>query len=242
MSGGEKIKEIFKEMFAKLDEMIKSHYTNFEELRDIYFEFLEYIKKEKAGTSGGFTGLSEYLILKAILLHLEQKLSVEFEKSLQKIKDAHFFVSKDKEILVTHGININEDMESIVKEKFGYGIIWSKDKNTKRLRPDIVIFKLTNNYYKPEAIIQIKVYAVSPNAIINETNKVRKMASGSGKPLCAIIFFCEVGKHREKLEGFGYVVTPKNPVEFEKMLQEIERRLLPTSFISDTNDKSHNFF
>jgi hypothetical protein len=238
----EKITKIFEEMFTKLDELIKSHYTNFEELSNIYIEFLEYIKKEKAGTSGGFTGLSEYLILKTILLHLEQKLNVEFEKPL-KIKGAYFFVSKDKEILVTHAININKDMESVVKEKFGYGTIWSKDKTIKRLRPDIVIFKLTNNYYKPEAIIQIKVYAVSPNAISNETNKIEKMASGNGKPLCAIIFFCEVGKHREKLkEGFNYVVTPENPVEFEKMLQEIEKRLLPTSFTSNTNDKPHNFF
>ena len=218
---GEKIK-VFKETFTKLDDLIKSHYTNFEELRNIYFEFLEYLKEEKVGTSGGFTGLSEYLILKAIQIHLEQKHG-KFEWK-KKTKDAYFSISKDNKILITHAMSIDDDMKRAI-EKWRCSIAWSENKA--KLRPDIVIFKLTNNHYKLVAIIQIKVYAVNPKAVKDEVEKIRKMTSdGYEGPLRAIIFFFKIGKHKEELKkGFNYIITPENHQEFEKMLQKIDKKL-----------------
>jgi len=225
---GEKIMhEVFKEMFAKLDELIHDNYTNFEELRNIYHEFLEYLK-EKVGTSGGFTGLSEYIILKAIQIRLEQKHG-KFEWK-KKTNDAYFSISKNNKILLTHAISIDDNMKRAV-EKWGYSIEWSEDKA--KLRPDIVIFKLTNSHYKPEVIIQIKIYHISPKAVDDEVEKIKRMAGGGDKiPLCVIILFHQVGEHKQKLkEGFDLVITPEDPAEFKDMLQKIEERLLITSFI-----------
>jgi hypothetical protein len=218
-------------MFAKLDELISNHYTNFEELTNIYFNFLNYLK-EAAGTAGGFTGLSEYLILKAILKNLEEKLKCKFNPE-QKTDDTYFLISEEsKRILLTHAISIDNNMKRAV-EKWGYSIDWSEDKA--KLRPDIVIFKLTNSHYKPEAIIQIKVYHISPKAVEDEVEKIKKMAGdGDKKPLCVIILFHKVGEHKQKLkEGFDLVITPENPAEFKDMLQKIEERLLTTSFTSN---------
>jgi hypothetical protein len=214
--------EVFKEMFAKLDELIHDNYTNFEELRNIYREFLEYLK-EKVGTSGGFTGLSEYIILKAIQIRLEQKHG-EFEWN-KKTNDAYFSISTDNKILLTHAISIDDNMKRAV-EKWGYSIEWSEDKA--KLRPDIVIFKLTNSHYKPEVIIQIKIYHISPKAVDDEVEKIKRMAGGGDKiPLCVIILFHQVGEHKQKLkEGFDLVITPEDPAEFKDMLQKIEERLL----------------
>jgi len=216
------MRAIFEEVFTKLDDLIKSHYTNFEELRNIYFEFLEYLKKVKAGTSGGFTGLSEYLILKAIQMRLEQKHG-KFEWK-KKTKDAYFSISKNNKILLTHAMCIDDNMRHAV-EKWGCSIAWSEDKA--KLRPDIVIFKLTNSIYKPYAIIQIKVYSVNPKAVKDEVEKIKKMAGdGDERSLRAIIFFFEIGKHKKELkEGFNYIITPKNHQEFDRMLQEIDKKL-----------------
>ena len=119
---------------------------------------------------------------------------------------------------------IDDNMRHAV-EKWGCSIAWSEDKA--KLRPDIVIFKLTNNHYKPEAIIQIKVCSVNPKALKDEIEKIKRMAGdGDGGPLRAIIFFFEIGKHKKELkEGFNYIITPENHQEFEKMLQEIDKKL-----------------
>jgi len=142
----------------------------------------------------------------------------------KKTKDAYFSISKDNEILLTHAMSIDDDVKRAV-EKWGYSIAWSEDKA--KLRPDIVIFKLTNSIYKPEAIIQIKVYSVNPKAVTDEVEKIKKMAGdGDERSLRAIIFFFEIGKHKEELkEGFDYIITPKNHQEFDRMLQEIDKKL-----------------
>ena len=221
--------EVFNEMFAKLDELINDNYTNFEELRNIYCKFLEYLKG-KVGTSGGFTGLSEYIILKAIQIRLEQKHG-KFEWN-KKTNDAYFSISTDNKILLAHAISIDDNMKRAV-EKWGYSIEWSEDKA--KLRPDIVIFKLTNSHYKPEVIVQIKIYHISPKAVDDEVEKIKRMACGGDKkPLCVIILFHQVGEHKQKLEeGFDLVITPEDPAEFKDMLQRIEERLLTTSFTSN---------
>ncbi|MEM4480594.1 MAG: hypothetical protein QXG58_05065 [Candidatus Bathyarchaeia archaeon] len=219
--------EMVKDIFEVVDKKISDCDFDFGKLADIYRKWLDCIKK-KTGTSGGFTGLSEYLIFKTILLYLEQKLEIRF-KPKRKTKYAYFFVSTDGQILVTHATSIDNYMEKAA-DKLGK-ISWSDDETAKKLRPDIVIFKkLTDNHYKPEAIIQIKVYAVNPQAIKGEVEKIKKIASvRNGKPLLAIIFFFEPATvHKEELQKeFAYIITPKEPSNFKRMLREIESKLLP---------------
>ncbi|MEM3785876.1 MAG: hypothetical protein QXZ59_00660 [Nitrososphaeria archaeon] len=218
----EKHKVDYKKIFDNIDKGIIACNFDFRELTGVYDGLFNYLK-EKAGTSAGFTGLAEYIILNTIFLYLKQKLNIQF-KPEAKTKDVNFFISTDKRILITHSISINEEMGKVVVKKFGKNIIWSFSKKS----PDIVIFNSTDSGYSPEAIIQIKLYAVSSGIIDGEVNKIKKMLSGvkNNKPFCCIIFFHKLSpKIENKLKkDFNFVITPDNP-NFIEMLQKIEMRL-----------------
>lgn len=217
-----KHKIAYSKVFQIIDEEIVDCKFNFSKLRCVYLNWFNYLKG-KAGTSAGFTGLAEYIILQTIFLYLEQNLKISFGTQA-KTENVNFFVSKDKRILITHGISINKEMGKVVNEKFGKNIIWSFSNKS----PDIVIFKSTINGYSPEAIIQIKIYAVSPKIIDDEINKIEEILSSikSNKPLCSMIFFYPTSEETvNKLKrDFNFVITPENP-DFIGMLREIEMRL-----------------
>ena len=221
----ETFSQIFEIIDNKINDIVKEmdYKDNFKELTKMYFDWLNFWRK-KAGTSQGFTGLSEYIVLKAISLFLEQKQGIEFElkpKMGEKEYTTYFFISKDKRVIITHAISIDENMKSTVSNEKGKEIEfdWVEEK----LRPDIVIFKEDNGCYRPEAVIEIKIYKVSPNAIRDEVEKFEKTSSEiKSKPLRCIIFFTK--QSDENKQGIDYFITPENQ-KFREMLQNICARI-----------------
>jgi len=117
-------------------------------------------------------------------------------------------------------------MERAVNKELGKKIEWNQ--GARSLKPDIIIFKESYGHYNPKAIIQIKVYAVSPSSIRKEINNIEKMTEiRNNKPLLVIIFFLRLSnENKEKLkEKFDYVITPES-LNFGKMLQDVYNQLL----------------
>jgi hypothetical protein len=216
--------EMFSEVFEIIDKKVGDCDFDFRKLKEVYFSWFKCLKM-KAGTSAGFTGLAEYVILRAILLYFEQKLKIKFEIK-SKSNDTRFFASNDKHVLITHSISMDKNMERAVDKELGKKIEWNQ--GARGLKPDIIIFKESHEHYNPKAIIQIKVYAVSPSSIRKEINNVKKMTEiRNKKPLLVIIFFSRLSnENKEKLkEKFDYVITPES-LNFGKMLQDVYNQLL----------------
>ena len=240
-------KQVLKPIDDTIESLIQKNSYNLTNLAKIYFDFFEGLK-EKAGTSAGFTGLSEYIILKTLLRYLEENLRTEFNDAKELTRDVYFFVSKDRKILVTHSITIDETKKKEFKSKLGKEVIWGLKK-----QPDIVVFKLKRGYYKPIVIIQIKIYAVNQEVIRNTIESFKNMVKNTGYenfeiPLMVLISFHEFGKRKKeiidiiheeflnKYPGKAFVLMfsketqseksyPKN-FSFKKLLDEIRQALI----------------
>jgi hypothetical protein len=215
---------------TKIEEILREG-AHFNQLSKLYWSFGRDLT-EIAGTMAGFTGLSEYIVLRAIIFFLEK----EFESVEKSVRPKppeptnepegtnipKFFVSFDKNILITHSISINAKMNKKLQRE----IVWSKDK---RKRPDIVIFRLKNGRYEPVAIVQVKTCQVNPRAIDTEINTLNKIAIGDY--LKIIVFFQEpTGAGKKKLKEFvdsnrnrAFVILPEEPPYFEDILNKIKK-------------------
>ena len=231
MNEDENIAKPMLEIVDKRIRKIVDEGADFRLLRDLYLKsFWEKIK-DIAGTSAGFTGLSEYIILRTIMDFLEKELEVKFHV-LEKTKDVRFFVSSDRKILITHSISINKGMKNAVQKKLNKEINWSTEEGMDRLQPDIVIFKLTNGVYEPKTIIQIKIYQMNDRVIGDEIGKLEKVAT-IGDPLMVILFFYEpTNKGVDELKEFtknhpnrAFAILPNENVSFNEALCKIRNSL-----------------
>jgi len=242
---------IAKSMLKIVDERISQivrESSNFERLCDLYWSFGRDLT-QIAGTMAGFTGLSEYIVLKTIIFFLEKELPVKFEKTVEKsvppkkpankLKEenvAKFFVSSDNNILITHSISINEGMEKCVRRKLHKEILWGEEKSK---RPDIVIFRLKNDRYDPVAIVQVKIYQVNPDVINQDIKTLEKITRTIRGCLMIIVFFHEPSRTgKEKLNEFvkrnpdrAFVIPksivsenimPKKIASFKEILNKIK--------------------
>jgi len=188
-----------KEMLQPLDSKIIHYKYDLAKLISLYFKFWRGLKKI-AGTASGFTGLSEYIILRAILMYLNEKLGIDF-RPCSKVVDpktreaySYFFISSDKKIIITHSTSINNQLKNRVRSKLKRDIVWRDNAN--KLRPDFVIFKAVNDRYVPVAVVQVKIYPVNTSAISSEKKNFEKMDIES--LFMAIILFCEVKESKRK--------------------------------------------
>lgn len=126
--------------FASFDEYIKrclgdSHAED--ALIDAYFEFWMGLKK-RVGTASGFTGLSEYLFFRYILMSLEQHTGQLFIPA-ERTKDTYIFRSSS--LMLTHDVNIADFV------------------NVKNQKADIAVFSIEEkNHYHLLACFEIKTY------------------------------------------------------------------------------------
>ena len=128
-------------------------------------------------------------------------MSITFNEPIPKTQDGHtrFFLSKDHKVLITHSTSIDNDLEKALRNELATHIKIHWKSEARRLRPDIVIFKRIQDRYEPIAIIQVKIYPVTSNVIVDEVGdpsnpekkgKFEKMDTGSS--LMALIFFHKI--------------------------------------------------
>ena len=113
--------KIFRIIDKEIEKILESDEENYEvKLTELYFRFWKDIK-DVCGTSSGFTGLSEYVFLRAIQLLLERrgidiKYPLAYTKKSEKNDEVltKFFSSKNNE-------DMNRNKE--VTENFGKSIL-----------------------------------------------------------------------------------------------------------------------
>ncbi len=124
-----------------------------EHLSNIHYNLLENYKV-KSGTSNGYHGISEYIVLSAF------KHFIEAQNEGKELKcteiDGHKYSrcfrldKKDKSIIIYHDLSLKNIPDGAKSQIFTDA--------TKLRVPDIVILKKENNYYNIVAVIEIKNY------------------------------------------------------------------------------------
>ncbi|MCP3682889.1 MAG: hypothetical protein GY861_09385 [bacterium] len=172
---GSRVENVFDCIDKQIREALdKSNMECDKALWEIYNTFSLELKKIK-GTSSGFSGLSEYIFFKALLLQLEAK-GFKLEPSdkayiegKQKEDRTYCFISEDKTVIVTHDLSIYPKVQNqIFLER-------KVPKNHGRsIKPDIAVFKKKNGKYEPVAVFEIKIYCVNADSLEKDIEKMGK--------------------------------------------------------------------
>lgn len=238
LAGKEICEKINRDLMSEICKILKDEEERAEkdkirlirQISRIYWGFWKKLKFVK-GNSAGFTGLSELLVLKTILVYLKNK-GINFKISDRPLtQDTYYFeaVKQGKQIILSHNLSIKA-----LKEK---GVIDYTPISNRDCRPDILL--AVNR--KPIALMQLKIYTPSPKNMKIEVKKCEEMLKTFDKK-CLLFFisfhkfggktleiFKEILKeHREKV----YLILPEiineledRQVSFEESMNRIIERL-----------------
>jgi hypothetical protein len=197
----EKGQDIGHKFLSDLDEYLAKSWKTItcDEMADLYYRFFCDLKEFK-GNANGFTGLSEYLLFRA----LYHRLGGDFEK-IRVTHDLFEFVSKDGTIRIGQSTPVNLDK--------------------KRYYPDIVIY----NNDKLVSIIQIKIYLTSGRKEIDkEVETLRRIRERYPGVECTLVIFGAISpaskiaiylsQRKKDTDGFHSLVLRNNHNSLSKEL------------------------
>ena len=152
-----------------------------DKLIDLYWD-ISNAAKERVGTSSGYTGFSELLFFRYILLYLERAMDCRFQAH-QETESTRSFRAKD--IILTHDIGISRFLD-----------------NVKDQRTDITIMRTGPGGNELLAAFQIKIYISSPSALRDDIEKLRDLLENTEAKVYEIIFLGPSRKGAEELREF----------------------------------------
>jgi hypothetical protein len=142
-------------------------------LFDLFSGFTHKLK-ERAGTSAGISGLSEYVFFQFVKRSFENKLGIEFQR--KDLKNRGIF--RSDEFLLTHDTDISKFVE-VAKQ-----------------RPDIAVFSVPEEgRYKLLAAFELKIYVTGPDVVADMIKKFENLAEKTTVLLFMVLFQNGYGRH-----------------------------------------------
>ncbi len=179
-------------------------------LMGFYFEFWTLLK-DISGNSGGFTGFSEYLFLRFLVLDLQKQLGLEF-KTEEFTRDTRKFIAGD--LIVLHGCDISKEIKGFPS-----------------MFPDLLVIQsLPNNKKKLLATLEIKIYFSDKKVLKNDLDRLRtinRIEPESG--VYMVSFSDQYMQELEKFQGelpdrYGVILKNRDcrfSISFEKVIDII---------------------
>ena len=155
-------------VFNTLDELIENNLGTADAegfLTEAYFAFWRELKK-RAGTSSGFTGLSEYLFFKYIQKSLEKEFDIAFEPHQET---SETFSLRAGNIILTHDIDISRYID------------------VKPQKTDITVLVQKGDDYELIAGFQLKIYISYPGALTDDLSKLDDLGQKTNAMLFEIL-------------------------------------------------------
>lgn len=212
-----KIGEFGETFFKAIDSYMEKKYEDMscDEVYRSYADFVHFVKenREGKGSSSGFTGLSELLVLR-FLIHL---LGNDFDSKQIADGEVYKFVSKNNGTVLTHNAKVKKS----------------------KVRPDIVIYENEKGYEdgNPFAVIEIKTYLTdSFETFYKAIGKIERIRSESKNLKAAIINYdklSEKGNVNQKIQDsvkqrnwLGYITLEENKKPLKEVLSFLELKKL----------------
>ena len=196
------VESVFSEIDKFIDSVLKEEEIE-ERLIDYYDKFGHELR-ERVGKADNFTGLTEYLLFKVVLMKLKKELKTEFPAVQEegsagdKKEQTKSFYSEELKIRLTHDIIIKNHLSS-------------RFKNYNR-RPDITVIKESEDGNKElnELVAVFEIKTTMPDkkgAFEKSMNKLSEFITevGNSSPLIFYVTFFQAPDfqklvHSEKLE------------------------------------------
>ena len=203
---------LFKSFFDELDkELLSIDRVHVErKLMGFYSEFWELLK-DMSGNSSGFSGFSEFLFLRYLIIDLQKQLGLCF-KTEELTKDTRKFVAGD--LVILHGCDISKELPYFPS-----------------LFPDLLVMQsLENNEKKLLAALEIKIYFSNRQALLGDLERLRTINEKQPDANVYMISFSDQYLHElkefhlEKPDRYGVIMRTEESqfsVPFEKVIDDI---------------------